>query len=94
VKTVDLDCVSRMQQVNDGCFASLDRVPAYALTLTVSALMSGKYLFCVVPSRTKAWAVYHTLNDPVSENVPATCLRTHGNAVLYADADSARMLAG
>jgi glucosamine-6-phosphate deaminase len=92
VKKVDLDQVCRMQQVNDGCFDSIGLVPEYALTLSVPVLMRGKYLFCMVPSRTKAWAVYHALNDPVSENIPATCLRMHENAVLYTDADGASML--
>jgi glucosamine-6-phosphate deaminase len=91
VKKVDLDRVCRMQQVNDGCFASIDQVPAYALTLSVPALMRGKQLFCMVPSRTKAWAVHHALNDPVSEAIPATCLRMHEHAVLYVDSDSASM---
>ena len=81
-----------MQQVNDGCFASINEVPTHALTLTVPALMSAKYLFCMVPARSKAWAVYHAINDNVSEELPATCLRTHGKAVLYADVDSAEML--
>ena len=94
VKVVDLDETCRMQQVNDGCFSSIDEVPTHALTLTVPTLMSGQYLFCMVPARTKAWAVYHTINDPVSETIPATCLRTHGNAILYIDADSAEMLSG
>jgi glucosamine-6-phosphate deaminase len=92
VKIVDLDEKCRMQQVNDGCFSSIDKVPLYALTLTVPALMNGRYLFCMVPAKTKAWAVYHTINDPVSDNIPATCLRTHENVVLYVDADSAEML--
>jgi len=46
----------------------------------------------MVPARSKAWAVYHAINDTVSEELPATCLRTHGKAVLYADTDSAEML--
>ena len=92
VKIVDLDEKCRRQQVNDGCFASITDVPTHALTLTVPALMNGRYLFCMVPAKTKAWAVYHTINDPVSETIPATCLRTHENAILYVDADSAEML--
>ena len=94
VKIVDLDETCRMQQVNDGCFTSIDEVPAHALTLTVPALMSGRYLFCMVPAKTKAWAIYHTINDRVSEAIPATCLRKHGNSVLYADTESAEMLSG
>ena len=92
VKTVDLDEKCRMQQVNDGCFSSINEVPTHAITLTVPTLMSGRYLFCMVPAKTKAWAVYHTIHDSVSEVIPATCLRTHGNAVLYADTDSTEML--
>ncbi len=57
VKVVDLDDVCRMQQVHDGCFAKLDDVPKYALTLTVPALTTPKYRFCVVPAYTKAQAV-------------------------------------
>ena len=94
VKVVDLDETCRMQQVNDGCFASIDEVPTHALTLTVPALMSGRYLFCMVPARSKAWAVYHTIHDPVSEAIPATCMRMHENAILYADAESTEMLSG
>ena len=92
VKIVDLDERCRMQQVNDGCFAVINEVPTHALTLSVPALMSGKYLFCIVPAKTKAWAVYHTINDTVSEVVPATRLREHKNAILYIDSDSAGML--
>ena len=92
VKVVDLDEKCRMQQVNDGCFAAIGEVPTHALTLSVPALMNGKYLFCMVPAKTKAWAVCHTINDHISEAVPATRLRKHENAVLYVDSDSAGML--
>ena len=92
VKIVDLDYICRMQQVNDGCFSAIEEVPTHALTLTVPAMMNGKYMFCMVPAKTKAWAVYHTINDPVSEAIPATCLREHEHATLYIDADSASSL--
>ncbi|MDR3062152.1 MAG: glucosamine-6-phosphate deaminase [Dysgonamonadaceae bacterium] len=92
VKVIDLDETCRKQQVNDGCFNSIDEVPTHALTLTIPVLMRGKYIFCMVPAWTKTWAVYHTINDPVSETIPATCLRKHENAVLYTDIESAKML--
>lgn len=92
VKMVDLDEKCRKQQVNDGCFPCLEEVPSHALTLTIPVLLKGKYLFCMVPAKTKAWAVYHTIHDPVSEAVPATCLREHEQAWMYVDRDSAGML--
>ncbi|MBR6740139.1 MAG: glucosamine-6-phosphate deaminase [Clostridia bacterium] len=92
VKVVPLDEVCRTQQVNDGCFASVELVPTHAITLTCPTLASGGALFCIVPAGTKAEAVKHTLNDEISEECPATILRRHSQAVLYLDADSSALL--
>lgn len=92
IKKVDLDQKCRQQQVNDGCFASLDQVPTHALTLTIPTLYNVENIFCVVPAATKAEAVKNTVNGPVSEICPASILRTHDNAVLYTDSDSASLL--
>lgn len=88
VKHVLLDEICRNQQVNDGCFASLDEVPKAALTLTIPALIRAEYMFCTVPGATKRAAVKATLESEISEKCPATILRTHKNAVLYCDAQS------
>ncbi len=85
VKPVKLDEICRNQQVNDGCFARLEDVPTHALTLTVPTLVRAPYLFCIVPAKTKADAVYQTLNGPVSEVCPASILRRADNAILYLD---------
>lgn len=89
VKVVDLDPECRNQQVNDGCFKSLDEVPLKALTLTIPALMNAQYAFCMVPGKTKAKAVANTLNGEISEIYPSTILRRHPNACLFLDKDSA-----
>ena len=92
IKVVELDDVCRQQQVNDGCFEKLDDVPKNALSLTIPALTAGAYMYCVVPAATKANAVKNTVNGPVSEDCPASVLRTHKNAVLYCDSDSGAYL--
>ena len=94
VKKVQLDEKCRMQQVNDGCFPTIDDVPTHALTLTVPALTAAKYMFCVVPAATKADAVKATVYGPINEDCPATIMRNHPNAVLYCDADSGKYLEG
>ena len=91
-KPVKLDEVCRQQQVNDGCFASLDKVPTHAMTLTVPTLVKAPYLFCIVPAPTKAKAVYETLNGSIDEHCPASILRTHDNAKLYLDNESSKLL--
>lgn len=88
IKKVELDEVCRQQQVNDGCFAELSDVPKYALTLTVPTLFNADYLFCTVPAPTKADAVYKTVNNDINEDLPATIMRRHENAVMYCDKES------
>ena len=92
IKPVKLDEICRNQQVNDGCFAKLSDVPEYALTLTVPQLMSAPHLFCIVPAKTKAYAVKETLTGKIDEHCPASILRLQSDAHLYLDPDSASML--
>ena len=92
VKPVKLDEICRQQQVNDGCFQTLDDVPTHAMTLTVPTLVRAPYLFCIVPASTKAKAVYETLNGSIDEHCPASVLRTHDNAKLYLDDKSSALL--
>ena len=92
IKKVDLDLKCRTQQVHDGCFASLDQVPKYAMTLTIPTLFACDRLFCVVPAATKADAVKATVTGPVSEVCPASILRRHAAATLYVDSDSGKFI--
>lgn len=88
IKRVQLDAICRQQQVNDGCFATFDDVPAEALTLTIPTLLSGNHLFCVVPGKTKRQAVQAMLNGPITTACPASILRQHPDCTLYVDIDA------
>ena len=92
VKPVELDEICRNQQVNDGCFANIDLVPKYALTLTVPALFSASKIVCTVPAITKAKATRRMLDGEISTECPATVLRKHDCAHLFLDPDSASLL--
>lgn len=92
IKKVDLDLKCRMQQVHDGCFARLEDVPEYALTLTVPTLFAADRLFCIVPATTKADAVKSTVEGPIGPQCPATVMRLHKQATMYLDPDSASKL--
>ncbi|NLY07321.1 MAG: glucosamine-6-phosphate deaminase [Spirochaetales bacterium] len=92
VKIATLDEVCRMQQVHDKCFATIDDVPKSAFTVTVPGLMAADYHFCIVPTKLKACAVKKMLEGPISEDCPASILKTRCNARLYLDLDSASLL--
>jgi glucosamine-6-phosphate deaminase len=92
VKPVELDQLCRQQQVNDGCFPTLDAVPRTALTLTIPALLSARAIVGAVPGPRKAHAVREALRGPISPACPASILRKHSNAALYLDRESAALL--
>jgi glucosamine-6-phosphate deaminase len=89
VKIVRLDEACQVQQVHDGCFATIADVPAHAYTLTIPALLAARTLAVVVPGPRKADAVRRALRGPISESCPASVLRTHAGAVLFLDRESA-----
>lgn len=92
VKVVELDETCRMQQVNDGCFTKIERVPKRALTMTIPAILSAKQVYCMVPGPTKAQAVKCTIQDPISTECPASVLRRYPSATLYLDRASAKLI--
>jgi glucosamine-6-phosphate deaminase len=92
VKVVDLDQDCRVQQVNDGCFKTIDEVPTHALTITMPALFKSTYAIAIVPGKFKANAIDQTINSEISEKYPSTILRRHDQAILFIDEDSASKL--
>ena len=94
VKMVEIDNVSKQQQVNAGNFPNIGAVPSEAYTLTIPALMSGAFLICIAPSHYKAEAVKNILSGPVSEKYPASVMRRHKKALLYLDSESAENIQG
>lgn len=92
IKEAILDERCRQQQVNDGCFPTIDDVPKTAATVTVPLIMSAKRIFCIVPAITKAKAVERTINGDITEEWPSTILRTHSCTTLYLERDSSKYI--
>lgn len=89
VKVVHLDQMCKQQQVEEGWFGKLDEVPDRAITLTIPALFRVPKLIVSVPGPRKARIVRRALEEPIGTNCPATILRTHPDATLYLDKESA-----
>lgn len=89
VKIVSLDRICKQQQVEEGWFGNLDEVPDRAITLSIPALFRVPKLIVSVPGPRKARIVRRALEDPIGTNCPATILRTHPDATLYLDKESA-----
>ena len=91
-KPVKLDEVCRQQQVNDGCFKTIEEVPTHAYTITIPELLFVKKLYAIVPTIAKANAIKGTCDGPIVTSCPASILRTHRDCTLYVDRDSASLV--
>lgn len=94
VKRVSPDDVSRRQQAGEGHFANPDLMPKEAFTMTCPALFRAGAWICSVPELRKARAVRCALEGPISTACPASIVRTHPNATVYLDRESASLLSG
>lgn len=92
VKVVELSLASRNQQVNEGHFPSIKEVPKLAITLTIPAILAAQAVVALASESRKAKVVRDMLFGEVSNGCPGSVLRTHHNATLYLDAESAFLL--
>lgn len=89
---VELDEDCRSQQMGEGWFPTLEDVPQRAISMSIRQIMKSRTIICSVPDGRKARAVRNTLEEPVSQLVPASILTTHKDAYLYLDRHSAALL--
>ncbi len=89
VKIVDLDSITRQQQVTDGWFKTPQEVPSQAITVTIPALFRVPRLIVVISGKRKTDILRRVMEEPISPACPATILRTHPDATAYLDTDAA-----
>jgi len=91
-RIVELDDMSRQQQVGEGWFDNLDQVPRRAMSMTVYQIMQSQKIICSVPDRRKSQAVVNAIEGNVTPNVPASILQTHENVTTILDLGSSELL--
>lgn len=89
---VQLDEACRRQQVGEGWFSGLREVPEQAISMSIRQILKSKKVICVVPDERKAKAVKVCLEGEISPLHPASILRTHPDATMYLDRESAALL--
>lgn len=77
---------------NQAFFSSLEEVPREALTLGLGTLNEARELWLLATGRGKADIIKRFLEGEVSENVPATLLRSHPGLRVFLDREAASLL--
>ena len=87
---VNLNERCKQQQMGEGWFATIDDVPKQAVSMTAYQIMQCKTIVSCVPHKVKAEAIRKTLAaEEVTNEIPATLLKTHPDFILYLDENSA-----
>ena len=89
---VDLDEACRQQQVGEAWFENISQVPKQAISMSARQILKAKEILAVVPGPRKAQAVKACFESAISPMAPASILRTHPNATVYLDKESAALL--
>lgn len=90
IVTLDMEC--RRQQMGEGWFATIDDVPAQAISMSIKQICRSKFIVCSIPDERKANAVHNSLDGPVTNMVPASILQLHSDCAFYLDRASASQL--
>lgn len=86
VVNLDEDC--RRQQLGEGWFPALEDVPKQAVSMTVTQILKCRHIISAVPYQVKAQAVKKTLENEVTNKIPATVLKTHPDVTVFVDRES------
>lgn len=89
---VNLDEACRQQQVGEAWFADISQVPKEAISMSVRQILKAREILAVVPDTRKAPAIKACFEGEISPMAPASILRTHANATVYLDKNSASLL--
>src|SRR5437879_6999878 len=89
---VDHDEACRQQQVGEAWFSDISQVPRQALSMSVRQILKAKEILAVVPDSRNTQAVRACFEGEISPMAPASILRTHSNATVYLDRNSAALL--
>lgn len=89
---VELDEACRRQQLGEGWFASLGKVPKRAISMTIREILRARKILCIVPDERKANAVKRCLEEEISPQYPASALRKHPDTILLLDEAAASLV--
>ncbi len=92
VKLVRLDAKNRQQQANTTAFETIDTVPDYAFTLTLSAIGAIAHRLCLAFGQEKSAIVQRLLTGAIDLTCPATFLRRLSQTTLLIDRAAASSL--
>lgn len=88
-----VDLKERTRQDNARFFDNdINQVPTQAITMGISNILKAKLVVIIATGKNKAEAVKALIEEPMSENCPASALQKHPNTIVIIDEDAGILL--
>lgn len=91
-KTHKVKLTEETIESNQRFFDSKDQVPDSAYSMGIATILSAKKLVLIAYGENKADAIYHTVEAPMSEDVPGSSLQLHDDVTVILDEAAASKL--
>ena len=79
-------------QANSRFFEKIEDVPTQAISMGIGSIFKAKKIILIASGKSKAEAIYKTLNEDINPQVPSSILQLHNDVTFILDEDSASML--
>lgn len=91
-RTRVVDLTKKTIEDNSRFFASIDDVPKQAMSMGNGTILEAREIVLIADTASKADAISKSIEGPVTEQVPASLLQTHKNAVFVITKEAASKL--
>lgn len=87
-----VDLTESTIKANSRNFEKIEDVPTRAISMGIKSIMSSRQIILLAYGEKKAQAIYNTVKGPISEEVPASILQNHEDAILIIDEAAASLI--
>lgn len=79
-----VELTENTREVNGRFFKDIDEVPTRAITMGIASILKSKEIVLLISGKQKAEALHRLLHEEISEQFPASALKSHPNfTVIY-----------
>lgn len=80
-----VELTENTREVNSRFFERLEDVPKKAITMGIKSILKSKEILLLISGEQKAEALHRLLHEGISEDFPASALKTHPNCTVIYD---------
>jgi len=91
-RTHVIDLAESTLEANSRFFDSLDEVPRQAITMGIKTILESKQIILLATGAAKQEAIMKLFSGELTEEFPASILKTHPNVIVIADEEACGLL--